>query len=70
MNDAHDYWFSFERVPMGTNLQMIFYRNKKGNVLTKVLYNEQEAHFKSVKPVEGPYYNWKDLREWFLSLCD
>ncbi|MBQ6578041.1 MAG: histidine-type phosphatase [Bacteroidales bacterium] len=70
MNDAHDYWFSFERVPMGTNLQMIFYRNKKGNVLTKVLYNEQEAHFKDVKPVEGPYYNWKDLREWFLSLCD
>ena len=68
--DVHDYWFSFERVPMGTNLQMIFYRNKKGEVITKVLYNEKESHFKGVEAFEGPYYRWDTLRKWFLSLCE
>lgn len=69
VSNAHDYWFSHERVPMGTNLQMIFYRNKKGEVLTKVLYNEKESYFKGIEAFEGPYYRWDTLREWFLSLC-
>lgn len=69
IEDAHNHWFSHERVCMASNVQMIFYRNKKGNVLTKVLYNEQEVHFPGMKPLEGPYYPWETLRAWFLSLC-
>jgi len=69
VSDAHDYWFAHERVPMATNLQMIFYHNKKGDVIAKVLYNEQEVCFKALEPLSGPYYPWKTLRTWFLSLC-
>jgi len=69
ISNAHDYWFAHERVPMASNIQMIFYRNRKGDVITKVLYNEKEVSFKGLKAEEGPYYKWNTLREWFLSLC-
>lgn len=70
INDAHNYWFAQDQVPMATNIQMIFYRNRKGDVLTKVLFNEKEVRFAGMKPQEGPYYRWEDLRAWFLSLCE
>ena len=61
----HD-WYAFFQVPMATNCQMIFYRNKKGEVLTKVLYNEKEVLIPDVQPVSGPYYRWTDLKAHFL----
>ena len=69
ISDAHDYWFSNEQVQMATNIQMIFYRNRKGEVLAKVLFNEREVNIPAMKPLEGPYYPWDTLRAWFLSLC-
>ena len=63
-------WYAFFQVPMATNCQMIFYRDKKGEVLTKVLYNEQEIPIPGITPVSGPYYRWTDLRAHFLQLCD
>jgi len=64
----HD-WFAFFQVPMATNIQMVFYKNKKGSVLTKVLYNEKEVKLPGIEPVSGPYYDWPTLREHFLKLC-
>ena len=61
-------WYSFEQMPMASNLQMIFYRNKKGDVLVKLLRNERETTIPALKPWKGPYYRWKDLREYFVSL--
>ena len=61
-------WYCFEQMPMASNLQMIFYRNKKGDVLVKTLRNEKEVTFPAVKPYSGPYYRWKDLRAYFVSL--
>jgi len=61
-------WYSFEQMPMGSNLQMIFYRNRKGDVLVKLLRNEQETTIPALKPWKGPYYRWKDLRAYFVSL--
>ena len=46
---------------------MIFYRNKKGNVLVKMLYNEQETYIPAVAPAYGPYYSWTELREYLNS---
>jgi hypothetical protein len=63
-------WFAFFQVPMATNCQMIFYRNKKDEVLVKVLYNEKEIQIPGIEPVSGPYYNWSELRTHFLALCD
>ena len=61
-------WYSFEQMPMASNLQLIFYRNEKGDVLVKLLRNEQETTIPALKPWKGPYYRWKDLRAYFVSL--
>ncbi|MBQ9878407.1 MAG: hypothetical protein IJM29_05825 [Bacteroidales bacterium] len=69
--EAHNNgWYAFFQVPMATNCQMIFYQNKKGEVLTKVLYNEKEITFQGIQPVSGPYYKWDDLKAYFQKLCD
>lgn len=49
-------------VPMASNLQIAFYRNRKGDVLVKFLYNEQERTLPGLKPAEGPYYRWNDVK--------
>ena len=61
-------WYSFEQMPMGSNLQLIFYKNPKGDVLVKILRNEQETTIPALKPYSGPYYRWKDLRDYFVNL--
>lgn len=70
ISDAHNHWFAYEQVPMATNVQMIFYRNKKNEVLIKILYNEKECRLNNIPAYSGPYYRWNDVREWFLSLCE
>ncbi len=50
-------------MPMAANLQVVFYRDKSGEVLVKVLYNEQETKARGLVPLAGPYYRWQDLRE-------
>lgn len=62
-------WYSFFQVCMATNCQMVFYKNKKGEVLAKVLYNEKEVEIPGVEAVSGPYYSWPVLRDHFLKLC-
>ena len=65
--EAHNNgWYSFFQIGMAANCQMIFYRNRKGEVLTKVLYNEKEVQIPGVEPVSGPYYRWTDLKARFL----
>ena len=46
---------------------MIFYKNKKGDVLVKLLYNERETTIPAVQTCCGPYYKWSELREYFTS---
>ena len=53
-------------MPMASNIQMVFYRNGKDEVLVKVLYNEREMHIRGLEPVSWPYYRWSDLRKRFL----
>ena len=42
-----------EILPMAANLQMIFYRNKQGDVIVQLLHNEKSIGFKS----------WKELKQ-------
>lgn len=60
-------WHCYKIFPMGCNVQMIFYRHKKGkgDILVKVLLNENEATL-PLKPVAGPYYKWSDFRDYYL----
>ena len=48
------------------NIQFIFYKPKKGkgDILMKVLLNENEARL-PLTPVSGPYYRWTDFRDYF-----
>lgn len=49
-----------DKIPLAANLQIVFYRNRKGSVLVKFLVNEKEC---ILKPLPGgPYYAWEDVR--------
>ena len=58
------YWFQSYKVPMAATLLFVFYKNRKGDVLFKVLWNENEAELPQLQPVQGPYYRWSDFIAW------
>ncbi|MCH5213897.1 MAG: histidine-type phosphatase [Muribaculaceae bacterium] len=70
-----DNWRNYEIFPMGSNIQMIFYRPKKAkklsedDVLVKVLLNEAEVSLPG-EPTVGNYYSWKNLKEYYLNKLD
>lgn len=63
---VHNHWFDFQMIPMASNLQMIFFRNKKGDVLVKLVYNDKETSLPALKAYSGPFYKWNDLREYLI----
>ncbi len=61
-------WRNYRIFPMACNIQLVFYRPKKGktgDILVKALLNEREMTLPA-KPVSGPYYRWEDLRQYYL----
>ena len=64
LNTLKDQWADFQITPMATNLQWIFYRNKQGDVLVKLLHNEQEVRL-PIESATAPYYRWEDVRKAF-----
>ena len=70
MTEAADHWRGFEKMCMGSNIQMVFYRNKKADVIVKILRNEVETSIPSVRSLNGPYYEWDVLKEYFKQLID
>lgn len=59
-------WNSSDFICMGSNIQFVFYRNRQGEVLVKILYNEKETSLPALKAFDGPYYRWEDLREYLV----
>ncbi len=57
-----DKWLGFWNIPMASNLQIIFYKNKAGDVLVKFLYQEQEKLLRGLEPYQGPYYKWETVK--------
>ncbi|MCM1076355.1 MAG: histidine-type phosphatase [Bacteroides sp.] len=68
-------WRNYEIFPMGSNIQMIFYRPAEGStlspdeVLVKVMLNEEEARL-PLRAVSGPYYKWSDVRRLYMDKLD
>ena len=60
---ARRQWFGPWNVPFAVNIQMVFYKNKKGDVLVKFLHNEKETLLRGLDPVEGPYYSWQTVKD-------
>ena len=65
--EVYKVWSDFKAVPMAGNVQFVFYKNKKNDILVKVLHNEKEAHL-ALRTDVFPYYHWKDLRNYLQSL--
>lgn len=59
-------WINYKIFPMGSNIQMIFYRKNFNDkdILVKVLLNEDEATL-PVKTDIAPYYHWKDVEAYY-----
>lgn len=63
MDEAAAKWFPSMYCPFAANLQIIFYQAKPSDpVLVKFLLNEKETAIPAIKPVEGVYYSWNDVK--------
>lgn len=58
-------WFGARYTPFAANIQIIFYRNSKNDILVKFLLNEKETLLLGLAPKYGPYYGWNDVRKYF-----
>ena len=69
LDELDTYWRNYRIFPMGCNIQLIFYRPKKGktgDILVKALLNEREAYM-PIDTDNWPYYKWQDLRQYYLN---
>jgi len=54
-----------KQMPMGGNIEFVFFRNGSGKVLVKLLRNEEEVRIASLKPSKkGVYYDWDAFKGW------
>ena len=60
--EAYASWPGAKLCTFASNLQMVFYKNRKGEILVKFLANEQETLIPELKSRSGPYYRWEDVK--------
>ena len=60
----YKHWCDFKAAPMASNLQFVFYENKGGDVLVKIMHNEKEVHI-PVKTDIWPYYHWNAVKDYY-----
>lgn len=60
-------WCDSRVTSMAVNVQFVFFRNKKGDVLVKFLYNERETRV-PIPTDNFPFYKWADFRDYCKSL--
>ena len=58
------YWFQNYNIPMAGTILFVFYRNKKNDIIFKVVLNENDATLPELTPVQGNFYRWSDFRAW------
>lgn len=69
LDDIAEVWQSYNISPMASNMQMIFFRNKQGDVIVKFMMNEQEIAI-DMPTTTFPFYRWDDVRNYFLEALD
>ena len=72
VDDIDLHWQNYKIFPMACNIQLVFYKPKKGqgDILVKALLNEREASL-PVPTTMHPYYRWDDVRAyWTKKLSD
>ncbi|MBP5539625.1 MAG: hypothetical protein J6X69_07385 [Bacteroidales bacterium] len=60
--EAYGNWTGAKLCTFASNLQMVFYKNRKGEILVKFLANEQETLIPELTSYSGPYYRWENVK--------
>ena len=68
-HELYKVYADYKISPMAANLQMIFFRDKKGEVIVKFMLNEREVGI-PVKTDMYPFYKWDDAREYFKNILN
>lgn len=63
-----DVFRTYEISPMAANVQMVFFRNKQGDILVKFMLNEQEKAIPALSTDIFPFYKWDDVKNHFQSI--
>lgn len=66
-SEVYKVWNTFQYAPMAGNLQMIFYKNRKKDILVKFLLNEKEVRI-PVEVKQFPYYQWNDVQSYLKTI--
>lgn len=61
-------WCDSRITSMSVNVQFIFYHNKKGEILVRMLHSERDLRL-PVKTDCYPFYKWEDLRNYCVAQC-
>ena len=66
--ELYKVWCDFKIIPMGGNLQMIFYKSDKSkDILVKVLLNENEVKL-PIESKTAPYYKWDEVEAYYRNV--
>ena len=74
IEDLANKWVNYDIVHMGSNLQLIFFKNKKGTILVRALLDEREATlpvecYKDDKGNEYTYfYEWSKVEKYYRDI--
>ena len=65
---ALKYW-QFWNIPMGANLQLVFYRNAEKNILVRMALNGKDLSL-PLKAVQGSFYRWDEVYSHYMKQCE
>lgn len=69
-------WVAYNIVHMGSNIQLIFYKNRDNEIIVRVLLNEEEATLPITPYVDkrgkkySNFYKWEDIENYYQSKLD
>lgn len=69
LDDIADVWQSYNISPMASNMQMVFFKNKEGDVIVKFMMNEQETAIDMPSDI-FPFYRWDDVKGYLQEAID
>lgn len=69
LDDIADVWQSYNISPMASNMQMVFFKNKQGDVIVKFMMNEKEIAIDMPSDI-FPFYRWNDVRNYLREAID
>ena len=67
LESVADHWVAYDLAHMGGNVQWVFFRDRKGNVIVKFLMNENETSI-PIQTDSYPFYHWKDVESYYRNM--